>query len=174
MILARLGYAYARQGRLAEGYALLEEATGEDRRTGVQQGQANLLAWFSEVCRLAGRREEAWQHARQALDLARQQHGRANKALALYQLGTVYTHADPPDAVPAEASYHQALALAEELGMRPLVAHCHLGLGMLYATTDRREQAHTELSAAINLYRAMDMAFWLPGAEAALAQVEGR
>jgi hypothetical protein len=49
-----------------------------------------------------------------------------------------------------------------------------LGLGTLYATTDRGEQACAELTAAIDLYRAMDMTFWLPQAEAALAQVEGR
>jgi hypothetical protein len=55
--------------------------------------------------------------------------------------------------------------------MRPLVAHCHLGLGSLYAKTGRREQAHVELAAAIDLYHAMDMTFWLPQAEAALAQV---
>ena len=64
----------------------------------------------------------------------------------------------------------QALALAEELGMRPLQAHCHLGLGTLYVKTGQREQARTELSTAIELYRAMDMTFWLPQAEAALAQ----
>jgi hypothetical protein len=57
--------------------------------------------------------------------------------------------------------------------MRPLQAHCHFGLGTPYAKTGRREQAHTELSTAIGLYRAMDMTFWLPQAEAALAQVEG-
>ena len=56
--------------------------------------------------------------------------------------------------------------------MRPLVAHCHLGLGTLYATTGQRAQARTELAAAIDLYRAMDMTFWLPQAEAALAPVE--
>jgi Flp pilus assembly protein TadD len=58
--------------------------------------------------------------------------------------------------------------------MRPLQAHCHLGLGTLYAKIGRREQAHPELSTAIELYRAMAMTFWLPQAEAALAQVEGR
>ena len=57
--------------------------------------------------------------------------------------------------------------------MRPLVAHCHLGLGSLYATIGQREQARAALSAAIALYRAMDMTFWLPQAEASLAQVEG-
>jgi hypothetical protein len=55
--------------------------------------------------------------------------------------------------------------------MRPLVAHCHLGLGTLYAKTGQPAQARPELTAAIALYRAMDMTFWLPQAEAALAQV---
>jgi hypothetical protein len=63
--------------------------------------------------------------------------------------------------------------LAEELGMQPLVAHCHLGLGKLHAKTGRRAVVRTELSAAIELYRAMAMTLWLPQAEAALAQVGG-
>jgi hypothetical protein len=73
--------------------------------------------------------------------------------------------------VQAEAHFQQALALAEALGMRPLQAHCHLGLGTLYATTGQRQQARASLSTAVEMYRAMDMAFWLPQAEAALAQV---
>jgi Flp pilus assembly protein TadD len=73
--------------------------------------------------------------------------------------------------VQAEAHYQQALTLAQELGMRPLVAHCHRGLGVLYARIGRQEQARTELATAIELYRAMDMTFWLPEAEATLAKM---
>jgi tetratricopeptide (TPR) repeat protein len=173
-IAAALGSAYALQGRLAEGRALLEEAISDSIRTGGLHDQAHRVAWLSEVWRLAGRREEAWQHARQALDLARQHKERANEAFALHQLGVLHAHADPSDAAQAAAHYQQALALAHELGMRPLQAHCHRGLGTLYAKTGQREQARTELSTAIDLYRAMDMTFWLPQTEAALAQVEGR
>jgi tetratricopeptide (TPR) repeat protein len=173
-IAADLGYASALQGRLVEGRALLEEAISESRRTGGLQGQARRAVRLSEVCRLLGRSEEAWQHARQALDLARQLKERGHEALALHQLGTVYAHTDPPDAAQAEAHYEQALALAEELGMRPLQAHCHLGLGTLYAQTGCAAQAHAALSAAIDLYRAMDMTLWLPQAEAVLTQVEGQ
>jgi hypothetical protein len=75
---------------------------------------------------------------------------------------------------PAEAHYHQALTLAEALGMRPLQAHCHRGLGTLYATIGQQEHARAELSAAVVLYRVMDMTFWLPQMEAVLAQVEGQ
>jgi class 3 adenylate cyclase/tetratricopeptide (TPR) repeat protein len=173
-IAVGLGSAYVLQGRLTEGRALLEEAISEGIRTGALLNHAYRVAWLSEVCRLAGRGEEAWQHAHQALNLARQQKERGNEALALHQLGTVHAHADPPDAEQAEAYYQQALALAEELGMRPLVAHCDHRLGRLYHQTGRGEPARAALSTAIDLYRAMDMTFWLPQAEAALAQVEGR
>ena len=78
---------------------------------------------------------------------------------------------EPLDVDQATAHYRQALALAEELGMRPLQAHCHLGLGTLYAQAGQREQAHAELSAAIDFYRAIDMTLWLPQTEVALAQV---
>jgi tetratricopeptide (TPR) repeat protein len=173
-IEAGLGYATALQGHLAEGRTLLEEAIEEDIRMGALLDRANRIARLSEVCRLAGRREEAWQHARQALDLARQHKERGNEAVALHQLGVVQAHAGPPDAVQAAAHYQQALALAEALGMRPLQAHCHHGLGTLYARSGQREQARAELLTAITMYQAMDMTFWLPETEATLAQVEGR
>jgi tetratricopeptide (TPR) repeat protein len=169
-IVASLGYTSALQGRLAEGCALLEEASSESLCTGARQSPY-WVAWLSEVCRLTGCGEEAWQHARQALDLARRQKDRGGEALALHQLGVIYAHVYPSDAVQAEAHYQQALALADELGMRPLQAHCHRSLGLLYATVDRRAQAYAALTTAIELYRAMNMTFWLPQTETALAQV---
>ena len=107
------------------------------------------------------------------LALVRAHQERGHEAYALRLLGDIAARREPPEVEQAEGHYQQALALAEELGMRPLQAHCHLGLGTLYAKIDRREQARTELSAAIALYRDMEMTFWLPQAEAALAQVEG-
>ena len=92
---------------------------------------------------------------------------------ALRLLGDIATRREPPERDQAEAQYRQALALAEELGMRPLVAYCHLGLEKLYAKLGRHTEARAELSAAVELYRAMEMTFWLPQAEAALAEVNG-
>jgi DNA-binding NtrC family response regulator/tetratricopeptide (TPR) repeat protein len=171
-IAAGLGYAAALHGRVAEGRALLEDGISEAIHEGQRQ-YPQWVAWLSEVCRLAGRGEEAWQYARQALDLARQQKARGDEALAQHQLGVVLAHTDPFDVALAERHYRQALALAETLGMRPLQAHCHLGLGTLYVKTGLRERARAELATAIALYRAMDMTFWLPQAEAALAQTGG-
>src|SRR5439155_15948397 len=91
-IAAGLGAASTLQWRLAEGRALLEEAISEGIRTGGLLNYAYRVAWLSEVCRRAGCCDEAWQHARQALDLARQLKERGNEARALHQLGVVYAH----------------------------------------------------------------------------------
>jgi class 3 adenylate cyclase/tetratricopeptide (TPR) repeat protein len=173
MTMASLGSAAALQGRLAEGRALLEEALRESIRMGGHALSPTAVR-LSEVCRLTGRSAEAWQHARQALALARQFKARGNEAHALRQLGVVQAHAVLPDVVQAEAHYQQALTLAKELGMRPLQAHCHRGLGALYRQTGQPERARAELSTAIEMYRDMEMTFWLPETEAALAAVEGR
>jgi len=122
---------------------------------------------------LAGHLEEAHTLAERVLAFTRAHQERGHQAYALRLLGEIAARREPPECAQAEAHYRQALILAEELGMRPLQAHCHRGLGTLYAMTGQREQARAELSAAIDLYRAMDMTFWLFQAEAALAQVEG-
>ena len=69
--------------------------------------------------------------------------------------------------------YREALALADELGMRPLVAHCHLGLGKLYRRTGKREEAHEHLTTATTMYREMGMRFYLEQAEAEMRELAG-
>jgi tetratricopeptide (TPR) repeat protein len=170
---AGLGYAYALVGRLAEGRALLDEALRESHRSGALHAQSGFVAWLSAVWLLAGDVDEAMQQAHQALALSRQHGERGFEAEALCQLGAVHAQADPPEVAQSEARYREALTLAEARGMRPLQAHCHHGLGTLYAQLGQGEQARAALTAAIDLYRAMDMTFWLPQAEATLAQVGG-
>jgi tetratricopeptide (TPR) repeat protein len=92
-------------------------------------------------------------------------------AHALHLLGDIASHPDRFDAESGEAHYRQALALAEPRGMRPLVAHCHLGLGKLYMHTDKREQAREQLTTAARMYREMDMRFWLEQADAELREL---
>jgi tetratricopeptide (TPR) repeat protein len=164
-----LGCAYAFAGRAAEALPLLEQAEQRGAALGTMGGHALQVGYLSEAYLLAGRMQEAVQLAGRALDLSRDHQERGHQAWALRLLGEIAAHQDPTEIEPAEKYYRQALALAEELGMRPLVAHCHLGLGTLHAKTGQWEQAHAELSTAIELYRAMQMTFWLSQAEAALA-----
>jgi tetratricopeptide (TPR) repeat protein len=171
-VASPLGLAYVLSGRVAEGLPLLEQAVERAVSTGFMPYVLRGLAALGAAYLLAGRPDEAMPLAQRALEHARQYNERGNEAWALRLLGEIWGHRDPPEGQQAEDHYRQALALAEELGMRPLQAHCYLGLGTLYTKIGRWEQARGELSAAIELYRAMEMTFWLPQAEVALAQVE--
>jgi class 3 adenylate cyclase/tetratricopeptide (TPR) repeat protein len=173
MTACSLGMAYALAGRAAEAGPLLElvlERIVSGSRVFLH---ANVLTVLSEALRLVGRVDEASALAGRLLDLSHTHIGRGYQAHACRLLGDVARHRDPPDIAHAEAYFRQALALAEVgFGMRPLQAHCHRGLGTLYAQTGRLGQARTALSTAIDLYHVLEMTFWLPQAEAVLAQVE--
>jgi tetratricopeptide (TPR) repeat protein len=171
---AALGCAYACTGRVAEALPLLEEVEQRGATMGTTGGQSLRVGYVSEAYLLAGRMQEAVQLAGRALDLSRTHKERGHEAWALRLLGEIAAHQAPPEIEPAAHHYRQALALAEELGMHPLVAHCHFGLGTLFARTGQRQQARAALSTAIEMYRAMEMTFWLPQAEVALVQVEER
>jgi tetratricopeptide (TPR) repeat protein len=174
IISAHVGYAYALSGRLAEALPLLEQGVEQSASMNYMMYHAFIIAWLSEVYLLDGRMEDASQLARRAFEFSQNHKERGHQAHALRLLGDIAMHRHPPDIDQAETHYQQALTLANELGMRPLQAHCHRGLGKLYSQTGQSEQARTELTTAINLYREMEMTFWLPETEAALADVESR
>jgi predicted ATPase/class 3 adenylate cyclase len=170
-IAMTLGAAYTLSGRVADAVPLLTQAM--ERATAMERAD------FQTFCRLplgeaellAGRIEEAHTLAEQALTLARERQEHGHQAYALRLLGEIAARHDSPERTQAEVHYRQALALAEALGMCPLQAHCHFGLGSLYCQMGWQEQARAELETAINLYRTMEMTFWLPQTEALLAQL---
>jgi tetratricopeptide (TPR) repeat protein len=171
---AALGEGYILSGRGGDAVALLTQAA--------EQTRVPHMAGFQALCSLplagaylcAGRPDEAHALAERTLELARQYQERSIQAYALHLLGEIVTEGNSPKSTAAEDYYQHALTLAQELGMRPLMAHCHLGLGRLALKRGRREQTRSEIGAAIDLYHAMQMRFWLPQAEAALAWVEER
>jgi hypothetical protein len=150
--------------------AAAHAGAGTGRCNGNSSPASALSSLLGEAQLLAGCLEEAHTLAEQAWARACEHEEHANQAYSLRLLGEIAARRDPPQIVLAEAHYWQALALAEALGMQPLVAHCHLGLGTLYSKVGRQDQARAELSITIELYRTLDMTFWLPQAEAALAE----
>jgi class 3 adenylate cyclase/tetratricopeptide (TPR) repeat protein len=149
--LAQLGEAKEALSRVREAEQLLErQAT---------RGIVGHRTWayhaVSRACLLLGRYEEARRLGHCSVESSRRQPGFA--AHALHLLGDIASHPDQLDAESGAAYYRQALAIAERHGMRPLIAHCHLGLGQLYARIGKSEYARENLAAATTLYREMGM-----------------
>jgi hypothetical protein len=115
---------------------------------------------------LLGRLDEAQELGECAIESVPEHTGGHGPLLQL--LSDIATHPDRFDAECGEAHYRQALALAEPRGIRPLIAHCHLGLGKLSRRTGKREQAQEHLTTAATMFREMGMTYWLEKAEAEL------
>jgi tetratricopeptide (TPR) repeat protein len=165
--VATLGVAYCRVGRFAEGLELVEEA---ESQRGILMSNPPIAA-LAEAYFLARRLEEAGVQAQRALVYARERTQRGVEARVLALVAALAAAGGPAANDTAERLYMQATALAERLGMRPLVAHCHLGLSKLYRSTDKREPAQAHLTTATTMYREMDMRFWLEQAEAELGEL---
>ncbi len=163
---AVLAYANAVAGQPAEGAALLETALEGAGQIGMGFVRNTWLTRLAEIRLWMGARREAAELATRALDMARSRGERANEAWALHVLGEVAARAEPTEEETAARYHREALTLAEELAMRPLVAHCHFGLGKLYRRIGQREQAREHLATARTMYREMDMWFWLAKTEA--------
>jgi len=160
-ILSGLGYVYALSGRLAEALPLLEASiVGEASISAMGLGLAVRLTRLAEAYLLASRTAEAADHARRAVDLARKHKERANEALALRALAETMARSDRSDAG-ALQHYEASLALAQEIGMQPLIAHGHLGLGKLFVRAGKRQQAAEQLALATSMYRDLGMSAWV-------------
>ncbi len=163
--MASLGHAYAWSGRIEDGVSRLQQALGASESAGIGFQHSLNVVQLGEAYLLADQVENASACADRAVVLARGRGERGYEAWALRLLGEIATYPDPPDADIAESHYRQAMALADELGMRPLLAHCHLGLGKLFRQTGDRAKAQECLATAATMYREMDMRFWLEKAD---------
>jgi tetratricopeptide (TPR) repeat protein len=166
---AFLGAAYTLAGRTGEAVACLEEAVEAGEST---NGVAPFtLVSLGRAYLSAGRPGDAARRAREALATCRERTIRNLEANTIHLMGDIAAGCEPPALEEAVQHYRQALVLASELGMRPLVAHCHLGLGRLHQRTGTRQQAQEHLATATTMYREMGMQFWLEQAEAETAEL---
>jgi tetratricopeptide (TPR) repeat protein len=163
-----LGAAYASVGRLNESLKLLESAVEDSESMKRRAGQAMRVAWLSAAYMLADRTDQAEALAGRGLELASESKDRGSRAWLLGILGDLKARCGLPDA--AETHYCEALQLAQELRMRPLLAHCRLGLGRVHTHSDL-PKARSELVEAAELYRSMSMPFWLSQAELSLSEL---
>jgi class 3 adenylate cyclase/tetratricopeptide (TPR) repeat protein len=167
-IARALGGAFVLSGRMADALPLLDEAVRQAAAMKLVFGHARRIADLGDAHRLTGRLDEATTLARDALRLSRVHGERGSEAWALRLLGEIASHPDRLGVEEAEGQYRRALSLAGELGMRPLAAHCHLGLGRLYRQAGDRPRSREHVSAAVATYRDLGMSFWVSQARAAL------
>jgi tetratricopeptide (TPR) repeat protein len=163
--VTHLGHAHALMGRLDEGIHLLEDA----REALTRQASIRLsrsLRLLADAYLRAGRVDVAVAQAERALATARERGEQGEQAHALVVLGEASMHGGSTTV--ADECLRQALGIAGSLGMRPLVAHCHLGLGRLYRRTEKRQEAKKHLTTATTMYREMGMTYWVEQAEAEL------
>jgi tetratricopeptide (TPR) repeat protein len=168
LIASHMAHAYTLLGRAGEAISLLEKAVEQAARMGIMSGQSLRVTWLGEAYLADGRLEEAGRQAERAVELARRHGERGLEAWAPRVEGEVAARRDPPEAEPAGDAYRRALALAEELGMPPLMAHCHLGLGTLHRRTGQPQPGQEHLAAATTLLRELDMRRWPAQADAEL------
>jgi tetratricopeptide (TPR) repeat protein len=164
--MASLRHVYARLGRIGEGLSRLQQALTAYESGGIGRFHSISVVQLGEAYLLADQVEDARVSADRAVKLARERGERGHEAWALRLLGEVASHQHRLDVATAEGHYGAAMALATELGMRPLMAHCHLGLGKLYRRIGDRTKAEEHLRTAQTMYREMDMGFWLERARA--------
>jgi tetratricopeptide (TPR) repeat protein len=163
--MASLGHVYAWSGRIEEGVSCLQQALAAHERAGTGYYHSLSVEQLGEAYLLADQVENARACADRAVMLARGRGERGFEAWALRLLGEIASHHGRPDVATAAAHYGAAMTLASELEMRPLVAHCHLGLGRLYRRADNRDQAQEHLATATAMYAEMRMTYWLNQAE---------
>jgi hypothetical protein len=164
-LLDPLGLVVARSRRHAEGVSLLRSALDGYAAIRITRPATTLLN-LAEACLLANELDDAVEAADAGLAAARRTGERPAEARGLYITSECAARKAGPDGRQAFENVMLALALAERLRMRPLVAHCHLGLGKLHHRTDKPEQATGHLTTAMTMYRDMGMTYWLEKAEA--------
>ena len=161
-----LGYMYVLAGRESEGLDLLNSAVAAAEAIGFSMFLTPTIVHLCEAQLLASQVEEAASNAKQALALARTHGQRSQEAWAQRILGEAAAISDPPNLKAAEGAYQEAMTLATGLDMRPLLAHCHVGLGTLSRLAGKPEHAMENFAIATAMWREMDTRFWLEKAEA--------
>jgi class 3 adenylate cyclase/tetratricopeptide (TPR) repeat protein len=169
--MASLGHVFSLSGRIEEGVSCLQQALIDYESTGIGYYHSLSVEQLGEAYLLAGQIENARAYAERAVMLARGRGERGYETWALRLLGEVSFHHDSPDFAKAFSHYDAAMALASELEMRPLAAHCQLGLGKLLRRTGKREQAHKNLTTATAMYSEMGMSLWLGQAQTELSRL---
>lgn len=170
--LATLGSVYVASGRIEDGVSSLERALDGYASSGIGYMLALSLVYLGEAKLFAGELEQAWDVGNRAVALAHERNESGHEAWAHRLLGDIASHNNRMDLATAETCYAKSAALALTLGMRPLLAHCHLGRGKVRRRAGNRRASSQDLTAAINFFDQMGSQFWSEKANSELKAVK--
>jgi class 3 adenylate cyclase/tetratricopeptide (TPR) repeat protein len=173
-ITAALGYAYLLDAQTSEAIALLETAIPQCLELGLVQPRTKFTNWLGEALLQAGRVPEALAQAESALALARTCGALGPGAWSLRLRAEALRRAGGErETARAADDYLEAVSIATERHMRPLQAHCHLGMGRLHAELGHHVEARAEVEAARWMYREMEMTRYVREVDQELARMCG-
>jgi class 3 adenylate cyclase/tetratricopeptide (TPR) repeat protein len=172
LIAASLGHTHCLLGNPDAALSILKEAV-EPHKSNISAVPTTYpLTALAEVYYLKGQTEKAIHNLEIAFDSVKQKGERGFGAWALYNLAKIQSQGDSELVQQATQSFRQAKEQAAELGMRPLIAHCHNGLGHVYIKKGKASEARSELETAMDLYRSMAMDFWLPQVQSTFKEIK--
>jgi tetratricopeptide (TPR) repeat protein len=157
-LAAAAGRAQALTGRAQEAVALITDFVNQAEARFSALGHSVRLTCLAEALLAAGDVDAAWTRGLQSLDYARRYNEKGHEAWSLHLLGDIARRRDPDDVERAQGFYKDAMSIAAPRGMRPAVAHCHLGLGELYGRAGRPAESREHLRAASDLFRDLGIA----------------
>jgi hypothetical protein len=170
LALWALGQVHVLSGSVSEGVRLAQEGLDILKAAGAPLFQPVMEIYLGVALLRAHRHDDALECARTGLAVARERGQRGFEAWALRLLGDIASDSAVTVESP-DGHYRAAMRLADELGMRPLVAHCHAGLARLYRRTGHQQGADEHIVTAAAMYRGMGMTYWLEKVEAEMREL---
>jgi len=171
VVASFLGYSLALLGRFAEGEVMLRTALDQAALMRMSVFYTQMTLWLGEALLLSGAVAEAEQLARSALEVTRERQQSGLEGWALRLVAEASTYREPLDVAVTESLYREAMQRAEACGLRPLLARCCLGLGLLYQRAGKLQEADANLRAAAELFREMQMRLWSERTEVELRRL---
>jgi len=171
-IQAVLGYAYLLDGQTAEAIDRLEPVIPQCIELGLVQPRTTYTSWLGEALLQDGQVQGALAQADNALALART-YGTVGPGAWAFRLRAeaLIRTCSEREAARAADDYREAARIATERGMRPLQAHCHLGMARLHAVLGDLAEARAEVEAARRMYQEMEMIRYVSEADQELARM---
>jgi len=163
-----LGWAYWLLGDLETAHKHMEKGLKTQSDAGVDYDSGFFYSCSAVVELESGNLNKAQQLANEALNIAQKNH-QHGEGLVWIVLGRILGRTDHPQNDKAEEAFLKGIKIFEELKLKLHYAPGYYYLGELYAGTGQKDKALETLKWAEDIFREMEMDFWLAKTQDLLA-----